>query len=86
MVVYLGIEIYLFERMRVSLLERDPVRGFGYLNPPLEQTGFIHTWIVVPKRLIFFGVLPALVPPTVTPDYSLDIDIIRRRILKYWEA
>jgi hypothetical protein len=91
-VVYLGIKIYPTKRMRVCVLERDAVQGFGYLNPPLAQTGFIdinvpcNITIVVPKRLIFFGVPPALVPPTVTPDYNLDVDIIRRRVLKYWEA
>ena len=42
--------------------------------------------IVVPKRLIFFGVPAAFVPPTATPDYNLDVDIIRRRVFKYWEA
>ena len=91
-VVYLGIKIFPTRRMRVCLLERDAVRGFGYLNPPLAQTGYIdinitcNIVIVVPKRLIFFGVPPALVPHTVTPDYNLDADIIRRRVLKYWEA
>lgn len=78
--------------MRVCLLERDTVQGSGYLNPPVAQTGFIdinvpcNITIVVPKRLLFFGVPPALVPPTVTPDYNLDVDHIRCRILKYWEA
>ena len=91
-VVYLGIKIYPTQRIRVCLLERDAVQGFGYLNPPLAETGYIdinvpcNITIVIPKRLIFFGVPPALVPPTVTPDYNLDVDIIRRRILKYWGA
>ena len=91
-VVYLGIKIFPTERIRVCLLERNAVQGFGYLDPPLAQTGYIdinvpcNITIVIPKRLIFFGVPPALVPPTVTPDYNLDVDIIRRRVLKYWEA
>ena len=78
--------------MRVCLLERDAVQGFGYLNPPLAQTGSIdinvpcNITMVIPKCLIFFGVPPALVPPTVTPDYNLDVDIIRCRVLKYWEG
>ena len=59
-VVYLGIKIYPTKTMRVCLLERDTVQGFGYLDPPLSQTGFIdinvpcNITIVVPKRLIFF--------------------------------
>ena len=35
---------------------------------------------------MFYGVPPALVAPTVTPDYNLEVDIIRERVLKYWEA
>ena len=90
--VYVGIKIYPSEQLKTCLFERDPVRGFGYLNPPLAETGFMNInhhcniTIGVPKHLIFFGVPPALVPPTATPDYSLNIDIIRSRILKYWEA
>jgi hypothetical protein len=88
--VYLGIKIYPSKRMRVVLLERNAVRGFGYRTPPLAETPFIdinvpcNTIIVVPKRLIFFGVPAALVPSTVTPDYQLGVDIIRRSVLKYW--
>lgn len=90
--VYLGIKIFPSKRMRVCLLERDAAQGFGYLDPPLADTGFIdinvpcNMTIVFPKSLIFFGVPPALVPPTVTPDYNLDVDIIRRPILRYWDV
>ena len=90
--VYLGIKIFPSKRMRVCLLERDATHGFGYLDPPLADTGFIdinvpcNITIVVPKRLIFFGVPQALVPPTVTADYNLDVDIIRRPILRYWDV
>lgn len=90
--VYLGIKIFPSKRMRICVLERNAIQGFGYLNPPLADTGFIdinnpcNITIVIPKRLIFFGVPPALVPPTVAPDYNLDVDIIRRRVLKYWDV
>jgi hypothetical protein len=90
--VYLGIIIFATKRMKVCLLQRDSVRGFGYLNPPLAQTGFLdinvpcNITIVVPKHLIFFGVPAAMVPVTVTADYHLNVDIIRQRVLKYWQA
>jgi hypothetical protein len=36
--VYLGIKIFPTKGMKVCLLERDSVRGFGYLDPPLAKT------------------------------------------------
>jgi hypothetical protein len=53
------------------------IRGSGYVNPPLAQTGFVdvtvpcNVTITVSKHLMFYGVPPALVAPTVTPDYNL---------------
>jgi len=90
--VYLGIKIFPTKRMKVCLLQRDFVRGFGYLDPPLAQTGFLdinvqcNITIVVPKRLIFFGVPVAMIPVTMTADYHLNVEIIRQRVLKYWGA
>ena len=91
-VLWLGIKIYPSERMRVCLLERDTTQGFGALNPPLASTGFIDTTvpctasIVIPKRLLYYGVPIALTPPTLTPDYILDFDIIREAIDENFEA
>jgi hypothetical protein len=91
-VLWLGIKIYRSERMRVCLLERDMAQGFGALNPPLASTGFISTTepcnasIVIPKRLLFHGVPTALIPPTLTPDYVLDLNILRVAIDKNFEA
>jgi len=91
-VVWLGIKIYPSERMRICLLERDTTRGFGALNPPLACTGFIDTTspctasIVIPKRLLYYGVPIALIPPTLTLDYVLDLDIIREAIDENFEA
>jgi hypothetical protein len=88
--LYLGIKIYPTRQIRVCLLERDTVRGFGYIDPPLAETGFIdigfpcNDVIVVPKRLIFFGVPPALIPPTITPDYHLPVELIRIKVAKNW--
>ena len=84
--VWLGIKIYPAQRMRVCLLERDTIQGFGSLDPPLASTNFIDTTvpceeqIMIPKRLIFHGVPIPLVPPTSTPDYVLDLEIIREAI------
>jgi len=84
--VWLGFKIYPTQRMKVCLLERDTVQGFGSLDPPLASTNFIDTTvpcqeqIIIPKRLIFHGVPIALVPPTSTPDYVLDLEIIREAI------
>ena len=47
--------------------------------------GFCNTTIILPKHLIFFGVPAAMVPVTVTADYHLNVDIIRQRVLKYWQ-
>ena len=62
-IVYLGIETYPTKRMRIALLERNTLKGFGYLNPPLATTGIIdinvpcNVVLVVPKRFkIFYGV------------------------------
>jgi hypothetical protein len=89
-VLYLGIKIYPTGQIRVCLLERDFIRGHGYAFPPLGETGFVdisvpcNDTIVVPKRLIFYG--DPEPPPTITPDYILPIELIRRRVCKYWEA
>jgi hypothetical protein len=88
--IHLAIKIYPSKRIRVGLLERNVPQGYGYVDPPLADTGFldIHNpcgiTLVVPKRLIFFGA--TVVPPTVTPDYNLPVDIIRRRVLQFWDA
>jgi hypothetical protein len=85
-VVWLGIKIYPSRKMRVCLLERDLVRGFGALEPPLTQTDFIDVTtpcaesVVIPKRLLYHGVPLPLIPPTVTPDYVLDLNILREAI------
>ena len=91
--IYLGIKIFTqTQRMKVCLLQRDFVQGFGYLHPPLAQTGYLdvntpcNTTIVVPKHIIFFGVPAAMVPMTVTPNYQLNVDLIRRRVMDYWQA
>jgi hypothetical protein len=81
--VWLGIKIYPTHRMKITLLERDVTQGFGAVNPPLADTGFISTVgpctvsITVPKRLIFHGVPNNLVPPTATSDFILDSKHIR---------
>jgi hypothetical protein len=91
-VVFLGIKIYPSKRMRIMLLERDHAQGFGAAHPPLVETGFIDTTtpspqtIVIPKRLIYYGVAPNSIPPTITPDYNLRLELIRKTIDKYWEA
>jgi len=91
-VVWLGIKIYPLERMRVCLLERDATQGFGALNPPLARTGFIDTtapclaFIVIPKCLLYHGVPIALIPPALTPDYILGLEIIRKSINQNFEA
>ena len=91
-VLWLGIKIYPSERMKVCLLERDMAQGFGALNPPLASTDFISTRdpcnvsIVIPKRLLFHGVPIALIPPTMTTDYVLDLNILRVAIDKNFEA
>ena len=84
--VWLGIKIYPTHRMKITLLERDVTQGFGAVNPPFADTGFINTVrpcavsITVPKRLIFHGVPNNLVPPTATPDLILDLNHIREAI------
>jgi hypothetical protein len=89
-VLYLRIKIYPSTLIRVCLLERDFVRGHGYANPPFGQTGLVDISVpcndtfVVPKRLIFYG--DPAPPPTITPDYILPIELIRRRVCKYWEV
>jgi hypothetical protein len=86
-VVWLGIKISPSRKMRVCLLERDLVQGFGALDPPpLAHTDFIDVTapctesVVIPKRLLYHRVPVALVPPTVTPDNVLDLNIIREAI------
>jgi hypothetical protein len=80
--LWLGIKIHPSERMGVCLLERDTAQGSWALNPPLASTGFIDTTvpstasIVIPKRLLSHGVPIALIPPTLTPDYVLDLNIL----------
>jgi hypothetical protein len=91
-VMWLGIKIYPTVRMRVCLKERDMIQGFGALDPPLAITGSIDTTapcqasIVLPKRLLYHGVPNAHIPPTLTPDYVLDLNIIRESIDKNFEA
>jgi hypothetical protein len=81
--VWLGIMIYPTHRMKIMLLERDVTQGFGAVNPPLANTGFISNVgpcagsITIPKRLIFHGVPNNLVPPTATPNFILDLNHIR---------
>ena len=90
--VYIGVKIYPSRRIRVCVLVRDVGQGFGYINPPLADSGFIsidapsNITLVVPKDLVFFGVPPALVPPTATPDYNLAIDLISRRCVTFWDV
>jgi hypothetical protein len=91
-VVWLGIKIYPTRRMRVCLLERDMTRGSGPKMPLLACTGFIdisvpcQDSIVIPKRLLYYGVPNAAIPPTQTPDYILDLEIIRRSVNKNFQA
>jgi hypothetical protein len=72
--------------MRVCLKERDMIQRFGAMVPPLAITGFIDTTapcqvsIVLPKRLLYHGVPNAHIPATITPDYVLDLNIIRGAI------
>jgi hypothetical protein len=89
---YVGVKIFPSRRIRVCLLVRNVLQGFGYIDPPLADTRFINIdapsnmTIVVPKDLIFFGVPPALVPPTVTPNYNLDVDMISQRCVTFWDV
>jgi hypothetical protein len=91
-VVWLGIKIYPSRKMRVCLLDRDLVRGFGAVYPPLAQTDFIDITapctesVVIPKRLLYHGVPLPLIPQTVTPDYVLDLNIIREAIEECFEV
>lgn len=87
-VVWLGIKIYNSERMRVCLSEWDKVQGYGAVDPPLACTGFIRTnvpcnaSITIPKRLIYYGVPNGLIPTTISPDYILDLNIVREAV--FW--
>ena len=91
-VLWLGIKIYNSERMRVCLLERDMVQGYGAVDPPLACIGFIRTdvpcnaSITIPKGLIYYGVPNGLMPPTISPDYILDLNIVREAINDNFEA
>lgn len=91
-VLWLGIKIYPTRRMRVCLLERDMNKGWGARMPMLACTGFIditvpcQASIVLPKRLLYHGVPNAVIPPTQTPDYVLDLEIIRKSINKNFAA
>lgn len=91
-VLWLGIKIYPTRRMRVCLLERDTNNGWGARMPMLACTGYIdtsspcHASIVLPKRLLYHGVPNASIPPTQTPDYVLNLEIIRKAINKNFTA
>jgi hypothetical protein len=91
--VWLGVKIYPeTERMRVCLKERDTLIGYGSLDPPLAVTEYIKTdipcqaTITIPKCLIYHGVPNHLIPPTTTPDYILDLELIREAIDSFREA
>ena len=66
--------------------------GSGYINPPLAETGYTDattpcaSTIIIPKRLVYHGVPPPLIPPTVTPDYILPLELVRREIFENWGA
>jgi hypothetical protein len=89
-VLYLGIKIFDYQRMRVVLLERDTAAGSGYINPPLAETGYIDVTtpcantIIIPKRFVYYGVPPPLISSTVTPDYILTLELVRREIFENW--
>ena len=89
--VWLGVKIFPeTDQMRVCLKERDPITGHGSLDPPI--TGYISTdvpcqaTITIPKRLIYHGVPNQLIPPTTTPDYILDLELIREAINSFRQA
>ena len=54
-VVYLGIKIYPNQRIGVCLLERDAVRGFGYVDLPRAQTGFIDINVPCNVTMVVVG-------------------------------
>jgi hypothetical protein len=91
--VWLGAKIFPeTKRMRVCLKERDTITGYGSLDPPLTITGYIATdvpcqaTITIPKHLIYHGVPNHLIPPTTTPDYILDLELIREAINSFQQA
>jgi len=67
-------------------------KGWGARMPKLACTGFIdttspcHASIVLPKRLLYHGVPNVAIPPTQTPDYVLNLEIIRKAIDKNFTA
>jgi hypothetical protein len=88
--VWLGVKICPeTERTRVCLKERDTLTRYG---SPLALIGYIrtdvpcHTTITIPKRLMHHGVPNQLIPPTTTPDYILDLELLREAINLFREA
>jgi hypothetical protein len=61
-------------------------QGYGAIDPPLGSTGLISTVgpctasIAIPKRVLYYGVPNASIPPTNTLDCVLDLNIIREAI------
>ena len=83
--VWLGVKIFPeTDQMRVCLKERDPITGHGSLDPPI--TGYISTdvpcqaTITILKYFIYHSVPNQSIPPTSTPDYILDLELIREAI------
>jgi hypothetical protein len=89
--VWLGIKMYPTHQFSVTLLERDTQAGFGAL-PTLAHTGFlssagpVQATITIPKRLIYHGVPNHLVPPTTTPDFILDLNVIREAVELHFDV
>ena len=91
--VRLGVKIFPEpKRMRVCLKERDTITGYGSREPPFTITWYIATdvpcqaTITIPKYLIYHDVSNQLVPPTITPDYILDLGLIREAINSFQQA
>jgi len=62
------------------------------LTSTVASTGYIdatvpcNASIVISQRLLYHGVTIALIPPTLTPDYVLDLNILRGPMDENFEA
>jgi hypothetical protein len=81
-VVWLGIKIYNTERMRVNYVPCGSRILFRGTMEAILQLLALDLWEeicplrCVRRRLLYYGAPNTLIPPTISPDYNLDLNMI----------